>query len=87
MAVSVSYCYGCKCFILSWLLVFHTVIRVPLFYTAMAVSVPYCHGCQCFILSGLSVFHTVMTVSVSYCHGCQCFMLLVFHIVTAFSVS
>ena len=66
---------------------FHIVIRVPLFYTAMAVSVPYCHGCQCFILSGLSVFHTVMTVSVSYCHGCQCFMLLVFHIVTAFSVS
>ena len=63
MAVSVPYCHGCQCFILSGLSVFHTV---------MAVSVSCYHGCQCFILSLLSVFHTVTGVSVSYCRGFHC---------------
>ena len=55
-------------FILSWLLVFHTV---------SALSISRYHGCQGFLLSWVPVFHTVMVVSFLYRHGCQCFILLV----------
>ena len=45
MAVSVLYCHGCKCFILSWLSVFHIVIWPSVYHTVIAFSVSYCHEC------------------------------------------
>ena len=62
-------------FILSWLLVYHTV---------RTFSISRYHECQGFLLSWVPVFHTVMGVSFLYLHGCQCFILLVllvFHVI------